>query len=420
MAEPSLGFALTQAPAQAIAYFRSKGLTPSLNWLDVADEVHACQFTVAGIMKLDVLNDIHQALGTSLAAGGTLRQFQDVLAPTLQRKGWLGRGLKADEHGELEGKKLMPYRLDTIFRTNLQSAYAAGRYQQQMRNVDDRPYWQYCAVMDSRTRPAHAILNGRIFRYDDPIWQVIYPPNGYRCRCWVRALNQAQVDAHPVGVESSAGRLVIVQQPYGTQGEMRPVTAYRDPVSGRVLTPDAGFHLNPGRGYLAGLGQSLLDKAATAPPRLAAMAVRETLGNNRLVSEMNRDMAHWTQQITPASALDSRRVGALSPGALARLSDGGALPSPVITLTSDVVLAYRHAGAALWPRLASALRYPAAVVRQSSGVTVVSGSAGRYDAITLAASEQGYQVVDVAPYVAQALQPGVLLDGQLPEDADGA
>ncbi|MNW13898.1 hypothetical protein D3C71_2119690 [compost metagenome] len=66
------------------------------------------------------------------------------------------------------------------------------------------------------------------------------------------------------------------------------------------------------------------------------------------------------------------------------------------------------------------MRYPAAVVQQSSGVTVISGDAGRYDAITLGASEQGYQVVDVASYVAQALQPGALLDGQLPEDADGA
>ncbi|XYX40840.1 phage head morphogenesis protein [Candidatus Erwinia dacicola] len=136
------------------------------------DEAHAVRFAVAGITKLDVLSDIHNGLTRSLTEGATFRQFQDELEPLLQRKGWLGRGLVADEDGVLQGKKLMPYRLDTIFRTNIQSAYAAGRYQQQMSNVADRPYWQYNAVMDNRTRPTHSALNGRIFagttRYGRP------------------------------------------------------------------------------------------------------------------------------------------------------------------------------------------------------------------------------------------------------------
>ncbi|EKO1256999.1 phage head morphogenesis protein, partial [Salmonella enterica] len=132
-------------------------------------------------------------------------------------------------------------------------------------------------------------------RWDDPIWQTLFPPNGYNCRCYVRALTQAQVDAHPVGVESSEGYLVTVQQPYGTDGEMRPVKAFRDPKSGQLLTPDAGFHLNAGRSYLAGLGQTLLEKGTTAAPELASVAVRETLSNNRLASAMNRDLHQWTQ-----------------------------------------------------------------------------------------------------------------------------
>ncbi|WP_169799438.1 phage head morphogenesis protein, partial [Cedecea neteri] len=260
------GFAMTLKPEAAIRYFEGKHLTPTFNWKDLEDEAHAVQFTVAGILKLDVLNDIHQGLTQAMANGTTLTQFHNDLEPLLQRKGWLGRGLVADEYGELAGKKLMPYRLDTIFRTNIQSAYAAGRYQQQMRTVTERPYWEYNAVMDNRTRPMHASLNGRVFAADDPIWQSIYPPNGYRCRCWIRALTRAQMKNHPIGLESSEGRLVTVQQPYGTDGETRPVTAYRDPKTGALLVPDAGFHLNPGRGYLAGLGQSLLEKGSTAAP----------------------------------------------------------------------------------------------------------------------------------------------------------
>lgn len=420
MAEVNAGFAMTLPPEQAISYFRSKGLAASLSWQDIKDEAHAVKFTVAGITKLDVLNDIHSSLTDVLKNGSTLRQFQDDLEPVLQRKGWLGRGLKADENGELEGKKLMPYRLDTIFRTNVQSAYAAGRWQQQMRNVADRPYLEYNGIMDNRIRPTHAALNGRVFRWDDPIWQTIYPPNGYRCRCWVRALNEAQLKKHPLGLESSAGRLITVQQPYGTQGETRPVTAYRDPKSGQLLTPDAGFHLNPGQGYLAGLGQSLLEKGTTAAPRLAAQAVRETLGNNnRLVSEMNRSIDNWTKGLTAASKGDFRRVGALSPHALAMLSADGELPSPVITLTSEAFLAHRDSGGTLWSRLVSALLRPQAALLRGRDVLLVTSDGLRRDVVALRRAADGFSITGVRPW-ADTDAADELIDGTLMEAGDGA
>ncbi|EKS6643356.1 minor capsid protein [Enterobacter hormaechei] len=415
MPDVNAGFALTLPPTKAISYFQSKGITPSMGWKALEDEAHAVQFTVAGITKLDVLNDIHQGLSNALANGSTLRQFQDEVEPLLQRKGWLGRGLVADEDGVLQGKQLMPYRLETIFRTNIQSAYAAGRWQQQMRGVAERPYLEYNAVMDNRTRPLHASLNGRVFRWDDPIWQTIYPPNGYNCRCWVRALTKAQLDKHPVGLESSAGRLITVQQPYGTDGEMRPVTAYRDPKTGQLLVPDAGFHLNPGHGYLAGLGQSLLEKSATAAPELAAVAVQETLGNNRLATTMNRDVHEWTQRLTPASSGDFRRVGALSPRVLSRLHTGGVLPSPVITLTADDCLANQEEGTSLWPRLVSAFYRPVAVFLQDNVLNMVTGDNGAYQTVTLNAVKTGFQAARIRAWSPAQASGSLLLDGQFPE-----
>ncbi|ATF93673.1 phage head morphogenesis protein [Cedecea neteri] len=414
------GFAMTLKPEAAIRYFEGKHLTPTFSWKDLEDEAHAVQFTVAGILKLDVLNDIHQGLTQAMANGTTLTQFHNDLEPLLQRKGWLGRGLVADEHGELAGKKLMPYRLDTIFRTNIQSAYAAGRYQQQMRTVTERPYWEYNAVMDNRTRPMHASLNGRVFAADDPIWQSIYPPNGYRCRCWIRALTRAQMKNHPIGLESSEGRLVTVQQPYGTDGETRPVTAYRDPKTGALLVPDAGFHLNPGRGYLAGLGQSLLEKGSTAAPELAAVAVRETLSNNRLVSTMNRDMEQWVNGLPGKPAGDFRRVGALSPRAQAALRghQSRPWPRPVITLTDAVVQHALASGQTLWPRLVSALYRPDAVVTQGENVTVVTRGTGERLAVTLVPFAEGLRITDVAPYDAAALRDAAVLDGTLPDEED--
>ncbi|WP_336195583.1 phage minor head protein [Hafnia paralvei] len=415
MAEVNAGFAMTLPPARAIAYFQSKGLTPTMSWKDMQDEAHAVEFAVAGITKLDILSDIQTSLTRSLTEGMSFRQFQDELEPLLQRKGWLGRGLVADENGVLTGKKLMPYRLETIFRTNIQSAYAAGRYQQQMRNVADRPYWEYNAVMDNRTRPTHAALNGRIFRWDDPIWQTIYPPNGYNCRCWVRALTEAQIKNHPLGVETSDDRLVTVQQPYGQDGEVRPVKAYRDPKTGQMLVPDAGFHLNPGRGYLAGLGQSLLEKSVDAPPRLAAQAVYETLRNNRLATAMNRDLDRWIRSLPARPGKDVRRVGALSPLVLAAVSDSVTLPSPVVTLPAQTALSLREAGASWLGRLASAFRYPMAVLQRGEYLLMVVEDLAGYSVVTLARSGDGFEPVSSVPWSPSVVEHARLIDGVLPE-----
>jgi len=52
-------------------------------------------------------------------------------------------------------------------------------------NADIYPNLEYRAVMDQRTRPEHAILNGIIRPINDPFWSRNYPPNGWGCRCSV-------------------------------------------------------------------------------------------------------------------------------------------------------------------------------------------------------------------------------------------
>jgi SPP1 gp7 family putative phage head morphogenesis protein len=175
----------------------------------VEARAHATAFTVAGILRQDILQDVRAGLQDSLDNGLTLEQFRRQMTQKLTQKGWLADKAKlvADEDGVLEGKQLTPRRLRTIFETNMQSSYGAGRYAQQMENAADRPYWTRVAVMDLRTRPAHAALNGLTARYDDPIWQFAYPPDGWGCRCRVRARSQSDIDskASPSGRARASG-----------------------------------------------------------------------------------------------------------------------------------------------------------------------------------------------------------------------
>lgn len=80
-----------------------------------------------------------------------------------------------------------------------------SRRQQQEENADSRPYWMYVAVIDPSTRPAHAAMHGRVFRYDDPTWQTHYPPLESGCRCRVRALTERQVHERGLLVETTTG-----------------------------------------------------------------------------------------------------------------------------------------------------------------------------------------------------------------------
>lgn len=235
-----LQHAFNLAPEDAIAFFRSKGFDFSWAWHDVWQEAHAKAFTVAKAMKLDILQDIRNELDDALSKGMTLKTFQENLIPLLQAKGWWGKP---------DGVQLgSAHRLETIFRTNVQSAYSAGRYKQQAENADDRPYWQYIAVMDSRTRPEHWELNGKVFRFDDVFWETHYPPNGFRCRCRVRALTGKQIKDRDITVESGADNMVWEDQ--RISGDLtRPVAGYKDPATGKITFTDQGWSSNPGKDF---------------------------------------------------------------------------------------------------------------------------------------------------------------------------
>ncbi len=255
MAGIDLSYAFRLPPEKAIAYFRAKGYAFSWDWHDLWQEAHAKAFTVAKALRMDVLEDIRDAVDRALNEGQTLAEFRRDLEPRLKAKGWWGKVTVGDGEGGARQVQLgSPWRLKTIYRTNLQTAYMAGRWQAFMENVDDRPYLQYVAVLDSRTRPTHRALHGKVFRYDDPFWRDLYPPNGWGCRCRVRALSSDDIAARGLRVEQSGKRLSTEEALVSKQtGELRQVAAYRfrDPVTGKPLTmrPDVGWSYNPGMAW---------------------------------------------------------------------------------------------------------------------------------------------------------------------------
>ena len=191
-------FAIGMEPTEAIEFLRQKKMLAGKVFIkDLQDSALARATTIARLSSLEMTKDIYQSLETAMREGKGFNQWKKELLGEFERKGWvfgkdnaISRGIDGNlladpKTGEYFGT---PRRLNTIYRVNMQSAYSAARYQRMRDNVDNRPYWQYSAVGDERTRPAHLALSGKIYRYDDPFWTTFYPPNGFNCRCSVIAL----------------------------------------------------------------------------------------------------------------------------------------------------------------------------------------------------------------------------------------
>lgn len=281
-----LAEAIALPPEKAIEWFRQKGYTISWDWFETLQEAHARAFTVARVTRLDTLQTIRGALDKALAEGKTERWFQKTLTPVLQEAGWWGKEEVEVQPGQTRVVQLGSHqRLQLIFRQNMQSAYMAGRWAEIVRNADHRPYLQYIAVMDSKTRPSHAAMHRRVFRWDDPIWQWLWPPNGWGCRCRVRALSEAALKRLGLKVESSDGKLRQKTMTAGvdyTTGEMIRIEVRGIQLTGLDGKPitfwtDPGFSYNPGKAgwepeldkYSPDIAQKYLEGMRTGPGALA-------------------------------------------------------------------------------------------------------------------------------------------------------
>ncbi|MBD1584813.1 phage head morphogenesis protein, partial [Pseudoalteromonas sp. S16_S37] len=247
MSSAHISAAFERAPSDAVAYFRAKGYTISDEWHDVLTVAHSKAFTVARVQSMDVLETIRKYTDQALTEGLTAKQFNDGLTPELQKHGWWGK-VKNEQGDTIQLGS--PYRLNTIYRTNMQTAYMAGRYRRLLARAKTHPYWQYIAIDDGQTRPEHRLLNGKVFRFDDPIWQTIFPPNGWGCRCRVRALTAAQVKARGITVENGESYVQQFDAEIVSResGEVKTVPHARLKLpSGDVMTPDIGWAYSPGQ-----------------------------------------------------------------------------------------------------------------------------------------------------------------------------
>jgi SPP1 gp7 family putative phage head morphogenesis protein len=237
---------------EAIDNLQGKLPEASLRWDSLAGPVHGKVFTVAGATSAALASDLQQALVSALANGTTITQFRRDFDATVQRYGWTYNGKRG-------------WRTQLIFSTNMRSASMAGRWAQITANADRRPYLQYRTAGDARVRPAHRQWDGRIYPVGDAFWSTHYPPNGWGCRCTVRAYSQAEVDRKGLQVSEPI--------PGGTRAVTNRAGELVDVVPKGI---DSGWDHNVGRSWLTP-ELSLGEKLASLPRELRGAVVDKTI-----------------------------------------------------------------------------------------------------------------------------------------------
>lgn len=147
----------------------------------MTDAARRRSVTVAGAATRDVVRTVQRELVRQVSEGADLREFSKRVVPRLEQAGWT---------------PVNPSHAENVLRTNVGTAYNAGRARQmtQPATLRLRPYWQIVTVNDGppRQRYYHQLAHLVVLAADDPFWLEAYPPFGFQCRCRVRSLSASE------------------------------------------------------------------------------------------------------------------------------------------------------------------------------------------------------------------------------------
>ena len=124
-----------------------------------AQEMNLFQFSAAkSIAEIQMLNELYRKSSTFNEFYQAAKAKLDVFNKEWQRTEWQTAGL---------------------------IAASTQNYQRLASKTKLFPYWEYKTVEDDRVRLWHQKLDGVILPANDPRWDKIWPPNGWKCRCYI-------------------------------------------------------------------------------------------------------------------------------------------------------------------------------------------------------------------------------------------
>ena len=349
-------------PHAALAYMASKKLKTSYHWYEVYAQEHNHVFTVAKIMEMDVLNEIHKGILQAIEKGETFEHFKKNILNRLGEKGW-GNFSQTDEKTGETITRLSDSRLKKIYFVNKTQARQKGNWARFEESKETFPYLRYRLGASRQHRESHLRFKDLVLRVDDPFWDTHMPMNGWGCKCWVQQLTEEQ--AQEQGISES------------------PKIEYHDwinPATGEIHKVPKG--ISPGFEYNVGKSQNQNDLATISTkitgflenaPIYATKLFDILYKNNLYLEQAFHD---WIQSInqTKYPRGQTMVVGAIDDSVMKKLMTIGKAPiTPIIAIRDeDIFHALRdskkaYGGAlplAFWETLPQQLKNPDAILLQ--------------------------------------------------------
>jgi SPP1 gp7 family putative phage head morphogenesis protein len=162
---------------EAVDFLRSKVPVTKAEWLALEPKLRFRAFTVAALTQADYIDTVKNLLADAVERGeGAAETWETVKRiRTLVNDG--------------NAFDLKPGYWETVYRTNTQTAYNAGKRLQFDKAPPDS--LRMLVVEDDRTTDICRPLDGLTLPYDDPFWDTHWPPLHFNCRSTVRGIYKA-------------------------------------------------------------------------------------------------------------------------------------------------------------------------------------------------------------------------------------
>lgn len=175
---------------ETLRRWKARGIFPSDLFDALADELRGTAGRLVDVWHTRFVEKVYGSLFDAMASGATLADWIPEAQALLDQFG------ASDGVRIFSGERWSPSYADLVFRNAHSAAMAGGRYAEMFSREWQRlaPYWLYDAVDDTRTRPAHAALDGLVFEKSDKSARRLLPPSDHRCRCLALEYTQRDVD----------------------------------------------------------------------------------------------------------------------------------------------------------------------------------------------------------------------------------
>lgn len=163
---------------EAIKFIKARVPLTKAEWKALEEQVRFRAFTIAALSEPDAIERIRKRMIVAVEHGSPLAEFWTAAAA--ENAAGLGSS---------------PWYWETVYRTNVQTAYNAGRAAEFTKSQPE--YMTLVGIEDLRQTEICASLTNPpiVLPATHPFWQTHWPPFHFGCRTTVRAVFQSEIDA---------------------------------------------------------------------------------------------------------------------------------------------------------------------------------------------------------------------------------